>query len=63
MAEEVKTAEETEQTTPEESKPKRKKVTFTKNVKCGNDKRYKKGESALVDAALVEDYEKQKVIE
>jgi hypothetical protein len=63
MAEEVKTAEETEQTAPEESKPKRKKVTFTKNVKCGNGKRYKKGESALVDVVLAEEYAKQKVIE
>lgn len=63
MAEETRTPEETEQAAQEEAKPKRKKVTFTKNVKCGNGKRYKKGESALIDIALVEDYEKQKVIE
>ncbi|WP_028982842.1 hypothetical protein [Sporolactobacillus terrae] len=63
MAEEVKTEEKQEQTAPEESKPKRKKVTFTKNVKSGKLGRKAKGESAFVDAGLAAELIKSKVAE
>lgn len=50
----VQTQEAVPSVAAEDTKSKRKKVTFLKNVKLG-DKRYKKGESTLVDASLADE--------
>ncbi len=46
----------------EQSKSKRKRVTFTKNVKFG-DKRYTKGESMLLEEEKAKEYKDAGVIE
>lgn len=42
---------------------KRKKVTFKVNVKAGADKRYKKGESKMLDTATADAYIKAGIAE
>ncbi|WP_332238884.1 hypothetical protein [Sporolactobacillus sp. KGMB 08714] len=56
-------AAETKATETKTDDGKRKKVIFKVNVKAGPDKRFKKGQTVMIDSAKADEYKKAGLVE